>query len=70
MSTPASAQADQKRPPGPHNQNVKLVTQIESPNNSDKQSPNSIDISSSKDPTHQRLVLTDPVAFRFVCHQL
>ncbi|CAD0046826.1 unnamed protein product [Aureobasidium pullulans] len=64
MSTPASAT---ERPPGPHKQNVKLVTQPEktSTNDSEKHSSNA-DSSSSKAPTHQRLVLTDPIAFRYL----
>lgn len=62
MSTPASAT---ERPPGPHRQNVKLVTQEEQKANieSEKPSPDQ-DPNESKAPTHQRLVLTDPIAFR------
>ena len=62
MSTPASAT---ERPPGPHRQNVKLVTQEEQKANieSEKSSPDQ-DSNESKAPTHQRLVLTDPIAFR------
>ncbi|KAI5208310.1 hypothetical protein AUEXF2481DRAFT_109398 [Aureobasidium subglaciale EXF-2481] len=62
MSTPASAT---ERPPGPHRQNVVLVTQIEESKNNDaeKHSPKP---DSSKPPTHQRLVLTDPIAFRYL----
>lgn len=62
MSTPSSAT---ERPPGPHNQNVRLVTQqeIKAKEKSEKQSPKPDSIE-SKAPTHQRLVLTDPIAFR------
>jgi hypothetical protein len=64
MSTPSSAT---ERPPGPHNQNVKLITQQEQKakekEKAEKQSPKP-DSNESKAPTHQRLVLTDPIAFR------
>ncbi|KAI4717810.1 hypothetical protein E4T48_05964 [Aureobasidium sp. EXF-10727] len=64
MSTPASAT---ERPPGPHKQNVKLITQEEQKaiENSEKHSSNP-DENESKAPTHQRLVLTDPIAFRYL----
>jgi hypothetical protein len=62
MSTPASAT---ERPPGPHRQNVKLVTQEEEKASKDaeKTFPEQ-DSNEPKAPTHQRLVLTDPIAFR------
>ncbi|KAG9706724.1 hypothetical protein KCU73_g17733, partial [Aureobasidium melanogenum] len=66
MSTPSSAT---ERPPGPHNQNVKLITQQEQKakekEKAEKQSPKP-DSNESKAPTHQRLVLTDPIAFRYL----
>ncbi|KAG9639299.1 hypothetical protein KCU64_g13453, partial [Aureobasidium melanogenum] len=64
MSTPSSAT---ERPPGPHNQNVKLVTQQErkAEEKAEKHSPKP-DSNQSKAPTHQRLVLTDPIAFRYL----
>lgn len=62
MSTPASAT---ERPPGPHRQNVKLVTQEEQEANIESDNPSPDQVSNeSKAPTHQRLVLTDPIAFR------
>jgi hypothetical protein len=62
MSTPSSAT---ERPPGPHRQAVKLVTQEEQKANTEaeKTSPD-LDSNEPKAPTHQRLVLTDPIAFR------
>ncbi|KAG9567544.1 hypothetical protein KCU71_g3151, partial [Aureobasidium melanogenum] len=66
MSTPSSAT---ERPPGSHNQNVKLITQQEQKakekEKAEKQSPKP-DSNESKAPTHQRLVLTDPIAFRYL----
>ncbi|KAK6003381.1 hypothetical protein QM012_001226 [Aureobasidium pullulans] len=64
MSTPSSAT---ERPPGPHNQNIKLVTRQEQKaiEKSEKQSSRP-EVSDAKQPTHQRLVLTDPIAFRYL----
>jgi hypothetical protein len=68
MSTPNSAT---ERPPGPHRQNVKLVTQEEQKANTDSEKgPPDQDSNEAKAPTHQHLVLTDPIAFRWVCQIL
>lgn len=70
MSNSSSAEADQKRPPGPHKQNIELVLAPESPKDGRRTStdkPGSRQTSGeSPDSTHQRFVLTDPIAFRYL----
>ncbi|GAB7351705.1 hypothetical protein MBLNU459_g2296t1 [Dothideomycetes sp. NU459] len=78
MSTHSSAEADQKRPPGPHNPDVEYVVAQDPPKDgpSPAHKPSSRQSSGEQrdqhdhqdqpEPTHQRFVLTDPIAFRYL----
>lgn len=80
MSNPQPARPESERPPGPHRPEIQLVTEdfLKSPTSPKADAKNGRDkdgsrdgskgdsSSSDKDPTQQRFVLTDPVAFRLV----
>lgn len=67
MNHPQLANAGSERPPGPHNPDVQIVVDEDrpksSPRGSDKSHGDGHD-RQKNNATRQRVILTDPVAFR------